>query len=51
MKKTKTYQYEVTWTDNTKSILELEADSVLDGHYQIYRKYGRGGYKSSCHLK
>lgn len=51
MVKTKTYKYKVTWKDNTESILKIEAGNVLDGHYQIYRKYGRGGYKSACYLK
>ena len=50
MSKTKTYKYKVTWEDNTESILEIEAENVLDGHYRIYRKYGRG-YKSACYVK
>lgn len=41
MVKTKTYKYKVTWKDNTESILEIEAENVLDGHYRIYREYGR----------
>ena len=39
MAKTKTYKYKVTWKDNTESILEIEAENVLDGHYQIYREF------------
>ena len=50
MVKTKAYKYKVTWKDNTESILEIEAESLLDGHYQIYRAYGRG-YKSACYVK
>lgn len=41
MVKTKAYKYKVTWKDNTESILEIEAENVLDGHYRIYREYGR----------
>lgn len=50
MSKTKTYKYKVRWKDNTESILEIEAESVLDGHYRIYREYGRG-YKSAYYVK
>lgn len=51
MSKTKVYKYKVVWKDGTASILEIEAESVLDGHYRIYRQYGRGGYKSACWMK
>lgn len=43
----KKYKYLVTRMDGSEILMELEADSVLDGHYQIYRLLGRGGYKKS----
>lgn len=50
MAKTKTYKYKVTWKDGTETVLEITAENMLDGHYRIYREYGRG-YKSACWLK
>lgn len=50
MAKTKTYKYKVTWKDNTESILEIEAENVLDGHCRIYREYDRS-YTSACYVK
>ena len=50
MAKVKTYKYEITWLDDTKTVMGIEAENVLDGHYQIYRTYGKG-YKSACYLK
>ena len=46
----KEYSYEVTFKDDTKTVVTVEAESVLDGHYRIYREYGRG-YKKSCYIK
>lgn len=46
----KTYKYNVTWKDGAESILEIEAESVLDGHYRIYRTY-KGLYCSAYHIR
>lgn len=43
----KKYKYLVTRMDGSEILMELEADSVLDGHYQIYRLLGRGYKKST----
>lgn len=42
----KIYKYRVTAKDGSEFNVEIEADSVLDGHYRIYRIYGRN-YKSA----
>jgi hypothetical protein len=45
----KEYKYEVTFKDDTKKVITVEAESVLDGHYRIYREYFRN-YKKSCYM-
>ena len=46
----RTYKYSVTWIDGSVSVLEMEAESVLDGIYRIHRKYGNG-FQKACHVK
>lgn len=48
--RTTKFKYKVAWKDNTESILEIEAENVLDGHYRIYREYGRM-YKTAHYVK
>ena len=45
----KEYKYEVTFKDDTKKVITVEAESVLDGHYRIYREFFRN-YKKSCYM-
>ena len=33
--------YEVVFKDGRKEKMIITAESILDGHYQIYRKFGQ----------
>ena len=46
----KKYKYNVTFKNGRTEVVEIEAENVLDGHYQIYRMYGRT-YDKSCYVK
>lgn len=46
----KKYSYEIHFVNGEKRVEEITADSVMDGHYEIYRRYGRT-YKKSTYLK
>ena len=48
--KTKTFKYHITFKDGREIDEEFEADNVLDGHYRIYRKYGRT-YAKAYYIK
>ena len=48
----KTYHvYHVKLNNDEILEMKLETDNVLDGHYQIYRMFGRGKYKTSTFIK
>ena len=37
----KEFKYLVLFKNGEEKEITLEADNVLDGHYRIYREYGR----------
>lgn len=45
----KEFKYLVLFKNGEEKEITLEADSVLDGHYRIYREYGRT-YARSTYL-
>ena len=47
--KMKEYKYRVIFKDGQVEIMNVEAESILDGHYRIYRQFG-GEYSKSTYL-
>ena len=45
----KEYKYRVIFKDGQVGVMNVEAESILDGHYRIYRQFG-GEYSKSTYL-
>lgn len=43
----KEYKYQIVFKDGQTKVMNVEAENILDGHYRIYRQFGREYIKST----